>query len=268
MFEMGLEYQLETATDAVLQAGKIILDISARGDFEVQYKSDGSPRTKADKEAELKIREILLGAFPTNSFIGEEFDPVQGTDKRRWYCDPVDGTWCLLNGETTVSTSLALHQNEKTVLAVVYNPFTEELFAGAEGIRTKRNNELLPKFNRTDPTKAVYNMQISSRRKEEVVRLYTLWERRAIPKLISRGGSIAYNLAQVAEGSHSVHIAASTRSSKEWDIAAGIYLVESVGGRVSRLDEGRILIASTNPEIHEKTLELLAQVGFGKRERI
>lgn len=263
---MGLEYQLSKSREAVFEASKIILDRYHRRDFGIEYKSDGSPATKADKEAEEKIRDILLEAFPTNSFTGEEFDSINGADAFRWYCDPIDGTWCIINGEKTASTSLALSENGKTILAVVYNPFTNELFAGAEGIQTTLNDKPIPAFNREMPTEAVYNFQISAKRKRDVLELYNLWEQKAIAKLISRGGSIAYNLAQVAEGSHSVYIAASTKPSDEWDIAGGIYLVKSVGGKVSQLDEGRVLIASTNPKIHQKTLDLLAQTNLGKRD--
>ena len=263
---MGLEYQLTKAREAVVEAGKIVLDRYQRKDFGIEYKCDGSPVTKADKEAEEKIRNVLLTAFPSNSFTGEEFDPINGTDAYRWYCDPIDGTWCIINGEKTASTSIALSENGNTVLAVVYNPFTNELFAGAEGIKTKLNDEQIPRFNRDAPTEAVYNFQISAKRKSDVLELYDLWEQKAIAKLISRGGSIAYNLAQVAEGSHSVYIAASTKPSDEWDIAGGIYLVRSVGGEISQLDEGRVLIASTNPKIHQKTLDLLARTNFGKSD--
>jgi myo-inositol-1(or 4)-monophosphatase len=263
---MGLEYQLSKSKEAVVEAGKIILDRYQRRDFGIEYKGDGSPATKADKEAEEKIRSVILGAFPTNSFTGEEFDPVNGSDNSRWYCDPIDGTWCIINGEKTASTSLALSENGKTVLAVVYNPFTNELFSGADGIQTTLNDDEIPRFNRNVPIEAVYNFQISAKRKNDVLELYNLWEQKSIAKLISRGGSIAYNLAQIAEGSHSVYIAASTKPSDEWDVAGGIYLVKSVGGEVSQMDEGRILIASTNPEIHKKTLDLLVQTNFGKRD--
>jgi len=263
---MGLEYQLITSKEAVVDAGKLILDRYHKRDFGIEYKGDRSPVTKVDKEAEQKIRNVILGEFPTNSFTGEEFDPVNGSDAFRWYCDPIDGTWCIINGEKTASTSLALSEHGKTVLAVVYNPFTDELFAGADGIQTTLNDENIPRFNRDVSTEAVYNFQISAKRKRDVLELYDLWEQKAIAKLISRGGSIAYNLAQVAEGSHSVYITASTKPSDEWDVAGGIYLVKSVGGEVSQMDEGRILVASTNPKIHQKTLDLLAQTNFGKRD--
>ena len=94
--------------------------------------------------------------------------------------------------------------------------------------------------------------------------LYSLWEKKEFAKFVSRGGSVAYSLAQVAEGSHSVFIAASTKVSHEWDLAAGRYLVESVGGIVSISPEKGILIAATNSDVYHETCDLLAQTRFGK----
>ncbi len=263
---MGLDYQLSVSREAAIKAGEFILEKCRTRDLQIEYKPDGSPTTNADKGAELIIRNALSGVLPTNSFIGEELGIVDGSDGFRWYCDPIDATWSVINGENTASTSLALTKNGITVLSVVYNPFTRELFAGAEGIPTTLNYEPLPRFNRHIPAEAVYNFQISAKRITDALALFDLWKNGAIGKLISRGGSIAYNLAQVAEGSHSVYVVSSTKPSDKWDVAGGIYLVESVGGKVTLMDEGRILIASTNPQIHKSTLELLVQTGFGKRD--
>lgn len=259
---MGLEEQLNKGKEAVLESGRIILEIYDNKEFDIEYKEDGSPVTKADKVAERKIREVILSAFPSNGFVGEEFEEIKGDDYT-WYCDPIDGTWCVINGEKTASTSLALSYCDKTVLSIVYNPFRDELFSGADGIQTTLNNKPLPIFSQQEPKDAVYNFQISRDRKDDVVCLYDLYKQIKIGKLISTGGSVAYNLAQVSEGHHSVYIATSNKPSNLWDILGGIYLVESVGGEISQMDNGRILVASTNPIIHEKTRELLKIVNFG-----
>lgn len=268
---MTIENYLYKAKEAVMEAGSIIRDYRKGGNLGITFKDDGTPVTKVDKEAETRIRQILLSSFPDHGFIGEEFDNVESKNGYEWICDPVDGTWCLINGETTVSVSLALRYNDETVLATVYNPFTDELFAGADGIETRLNDTELPVYNRTDPLDAVYNFQISPSRKDDVRCLYEMWENKSVAKLVSRGGSVAYNLAQVAEGSHSVFITSSSKTTNIWDIAAGIYLVKSVGGMVTDHmgDELGIsnpngtLVASTNPEIHEVILELMSKVNFG-----
>ena len=254
---MTLEYMLDKAKEAVKNAGAIIRTKFYTRDFKITYKKDGSPVTTVDKAAELKIRSVLLDAFSHHSFCGEEYEPIIGSSGFTWYCDPIDGTWCFINGETTASTSLALSDKTKTILAVVYNPFTDELYSGAIGIPTTLNDTPLPFFNNETLSQAVCNVQISPKRKEDMMHIFSLWEQKKIGKVVSTGGSVAYNLAQVAKGNHSVYIASSTKPAQEWDIAAGIYLVRSVGGRVSLLDDNTKLVAATNPHIHEQTLELL-----------
>lgn len=262
---MQLQKALNKAVEAAKAAGQVILQYYQHQNWGLTYKPDGSPATAADLEAERIIKTILLGAFPNHSFTGEEFDPVNTTSDFRWYCDPIDGTWCVLNGEKTASVSIALNKGDNTVLAVVYNPFTDELFTGANGITAKLNELTLPKFRRENPLDAVYNFQIASARRNNVLALYEIWNEDAIAKLVSRGGSIAYNLAQIAEGSHSAYIVASTKIPNTWDISAGIYLIEAVGGVVEYFDEGYTFMASNNPVIHQVTKELLLKVNFGKR---
>ena len=262
---MELQQPLSKAIEAAKAAGDIIRQYAAHQNWGLIYKADGSPATQADTDAEKAIRDIILTAFPDHSFTGEEFEPTNGSSDFRWYCDPIDGTWCLLNGEKTSSVSIALNKGEETVLAVVYNPFTEELFTGAKGIPTSLNGVALPRFKRTNPLDAVYNYQVAATRRENVLALYEVWSKDLIAKLVSRGGSIAYNLAQVAEGSHSAYIVASTKTPNLWDISAGVYLIKSIGGVVEELGEGRTFMASNNPIIHEKTMQFLKDVNFGKR---
>ena len=69
---------------------------------------------------------------------------------------------------------------------------------------------------------------------------------------------MAYNLAMVATGCHGIYINISTKKANLWDLAAGIYLVESVGGIVSDLQgkpidltlPSRSLVVAANPVLH------------------
>jgi fructose-1,6-bisphosphatase/inositol monophosphatase family enzyme len=58
----------------------------------VDLKSDESPVTQADREAERLIRETVTAAFPGDGFIGEEEGSSADTTGFRWVIDPIDGT--------------------------------------------------------------------------------------------------------------------------------------------------------------------------------
>lgn len=249
------------AKEVVAETGRLILERYIDRDFDKAFKDDGSPVTSIDKEVELILREKILERFPEDSFVGEEFEDYVGKNKFTWYCDPIDGTWCFINGEKTFATSLALNYEDETVLAIVNNPVTYELYTGANGIKTALNDVQIPLRNPNNPKDSVINFQISRTRSDMTSILYKLWEDKKIGKLVSTQGSVAYNLALVAQGTHSAYIVASSRAPNEWDIAGGRYLVESVGGYMEKFDKN-ILVASSSLETHEKTLKMLYDSGF------
>ncbi len=92
--------------------------------------------------------------------------------------------------------------------------------------------------------------------------------------MVSYGGSIAYALAKVAEGANLAY-RASLSNWNDWDLAAGILLVQSAGGKVRGLDGEEIvknktpyLVASNTSEIHRELLSSPKRVGFGKVYKI
>ena len=78
------------ALEAARAAGEIAMKYY-RGGFEITIKADKTPVTQADREAEKAIRVILARATPGCGFLGEELGQ-EGSTKRRWIIDPIDGT--------------------------------------------------------------------------------------------------------------------------------------------------------------------------------
>src|SRR5439155_18264773 len=87
----------ELMTRAAREAGRIALshypDLKAT-EFAAQviWKDDNSPVSVADREAETHIRKVLLGVFPDDGFLGEEYGDQLGQSGYRWIVDPIDGT--------------------------------------------------------------------------------------------------------------------------------------------------------------------------------
>ena len=94
---------------------------------DVETKSDRSPVTIADREAEQAIRAILLDAFPEHGFLGEEFGAVDAQRDVVWLVDPLDGTKSFVRGYPFVSTQIALVDQGKRVLGVSSAPLFGEL---------------------------------------------------------------------------------------------------------------------------------------------
>src|SRR5262249_9974074 len=124
----------ERAIAAALEAGAIIRSIY-NTDYTVDYKGADSPVTRADREANHKIHEILQGAFPTDGWLSEETvdSPARLSRQRVWVVDPMDGTKEFIQKIPEFAVSIALVENGAPVLGVTYNPPTEQLYWAVRG---------------------------------------------------------------------------------------------------------------------------------------
>jgi histidinol-phosphatase len=86
-------------------------------DFSVEAKSDATPVTEADREAEAAIKDVLRAAFPEHAFLGEE-EGREGDSDFLWLIDPIDGTKAFVRGYPFFSTQIALMHAGELVLGV------------------------------------------------------------------------------------------------------------------------------------------------------
>ncbi len=122
---------LKVAIEASLEAGEAIMAIYDTA-FDVEIKDDKSPLTEADKEA----NRIIVGYLKTTELpiISEETKQTDYHIRKNWttcwIVDPVDGTkeFIKRNGEFTVN--IALIENQKPIMGVIYVPATKELYYG------------------------------------------------------------------------------------------------------------------------------------------
>ena len=127
-----MKNNLLLAVKASIMAGEGILDIYKK-DFEVEYKEDNSPLTEADRLGDEIIQNTLINTYP---IISEESrsTPFEVRNKwnKCWLVDPLDGTkeFVKKNGEFTVN--IALIENGKPILGVVYLPVTKLIYFGSE----------------------------------------------------------------------------------------------------------------------------------------
>ena len=123
------------AVQAALEAGKAILDVYEREDFEVEKKADQSPLTLADRKAnEIIVAALEKSDIPILSEEGKEI-PFMNRSwwSQFWLVDPLDGTkeFIKRNGEFTVN--IALVKEGRASFGVVYAPVLKTLYVGLEG---------------------------------------------------------------------------------------------------------------------------------------
>jgi myo-inositol-1(or 4)-monophosphatase len=232
-----------------------------RASFDVADKSPDNPVTDADFAADNLLKEQLLVRLPQAGWLSEEtVDSPDRLDKSLvWVVDPLDGTKEFVMGIPEFSVSVALVEDGQPILGVIYNPAAQELFYAHRDGPVFFNGEPVTVSSRTELEGASIDASRSERKRGEFEPFEQMLTIRTL-------GSIAYKLARVAAG----HCDATwSRGPKnEWDICAGVLLIEAAGGRVVDLDDAgfefnrpRTLvngIIGDNGRLHPQILEALA----------
>lgn len=240
------------AVKAAVMAGDEILKVYV-SDFSVELKDDNSPLTFADKKShETIIKELAETYLPVLSEEGKEIL----YDERKnwpllWIIDPLDGTkeFVKRNGEFTVN--IALVENGKPILGVVYAPVKKVLYFAGKGAGAFRYH--LPSISERSPSDRYQEMEIDKLIKSseklpvrQKTHKFTIVASRShltketddfISKmkkehgdinLISAGSSL--KICLVAEGAADVY--PRFGPTMEWDTAAGQAIVDGAGKKL------------------------------------
>ena len=221
---------LALAIKAAILGGEEIIKIY-NDEFEVSFKEDNSPLTVADENANAIIESLLeVTNIPILSEEGRDV-PYQERKKwdRLWIVDPLDGTkeFVKRNGEFTVN--IALIENGKPILGVIYVPVTNVLYyASIEGAFKKVNNIVvqLPNVNQKNNFVAVGSRSHQS--DETKAYFEELSKKHGNVEVVSMGSSL--KICLVAEGSADVY--PRFAPTMEWDTAAGHAIANYAGKKL------------------------------------
>ena len=125
---------LEEAVELARQAGELTLGYFRSAGLAIEQKSDGSPVTQADRQAERLIREELELRHPGDGILGEEEDEKPSESGRRWIVDPIDGTLAFTHGVGLYSNLLALEDEHGIAVGVINVPALGETVYAARGL--------------------------------------------------------------------------------------------------------------------------------------
>ena len=237
-----MKHLLNTAITAALEAGKAILE-NKSDDFEVEIKGDNSPLTKADTASHNVIMSYLT---ETNIPVLSEEGKAMAYEERKdwsqlWIVDPIDGTkeFIKRNGEFTVN--IALIENQKTLIGVIFVPVTGELYFSTKEMGAFKvtvdldnfdldtlisNGNKLP-LQREDKTFTVVASR-SHMSPETETYVQGMRNKHGNVNLISKGSSL--KLCMVAEGIADCY--PRFAPTMEWDTAAGQAICEHAGFKV------------------------------------
>jgi 3'(2'), 5'-bisphosphate nucleotidase len=234
---------LKIAIEASLEAGKAILDIYHSGEFDIEIKGDNSPLTRADIASHNVIMSFLKKTgIPVLSEEGRDISYKERKDwKQLWIVDPIDGTkeFIKRNGEFTVN--IALIENNKPRIGVIFVPVTGELYFSSKGIGAYKVlvdledydvEVLLSKGNKLPLQRAdnIFTIVASRSHMSAETEDYVQQMRdiHGEVHLISKGSSL--KLCMVAEGTANCY--PRFAPTMEWDTAAGQAICEHAGFKV------------------------------------
>jgi myo-inositol-1(or 4)-monophosphatase len=252
------ERALQVATEAARRAGQMILSYY-RSRYDVRDKSPDNPVTTADLAANRVLQETLLQAFPEAGWLSEESAdaPERLQHDLVWVVDPIDGTKEFIQGLDEFVVVLALVRQHQVELAVTYNPVRQELSHACRGQGAFCNGRPMHVSTTSRLQGAVALASRSEMGRGE-------FERFKDVLTVQPLGSVAYKLAQVAQGKGDMTFSLVPKN--EWDICAGTLLVTEAGGRVSdpqghpfrfnQPDTLRAGVIATNGLLHDQVLQL------------
>ncbi len=222
---------VEQIIDIARRAGDAILKVY-NTDFSVYEKSDQSPLTEADLAAHKIIANSLLELTPEIPILSEESANIpyslRRTWERYWLIDPLDGTkeFIKRNGEFTVN--IALIDNMRPILGVIYVPVTQATYYGStEGAFKQLPGEeaeqirVCPKHSRP--------IRVAGSRSHAGDSLKCYLNNLGAHEIIHMGSSLKSCL--VAEGKADIYPRLGPTS--EWDTGAAQAVIEAAGGRIT-----------------------------------
>lgn len=221
---------LEELLPVARAAGRVVMELYAKA-IHPRGKADGSPVTAADEQAEALIRAALKAWTPALPILAEEAFAA-GTRpapaERFWLVDPLDGTreFIARNGEFTIN--IALIEDGRPSMGVVFAPALGRLFAGARdaGAFVEEHGQRRPVQVRTPPAEGL--SVLVSRSHSQPAALQDFLAQHRVGTLKPLGSSLKLGLIAAGEADLYPRLG----PTMEWDTAAGQAVLEAAGGRV------------------------------------
>jgi myo-inositol-1(or 4)-monophosphatase len=239
---------LEQAKSWVLEAGEEIRK-SIHKPFSVNTKKDYKDLvTEIDEKTEQFFIDKIRSTYPTHQVLGEEGfgDRVTSLKGYVWIIDPIDGTMNFVHQKQNFAISVGIYKDGEGIIGLIYNVMADQLYYGIKGEGAYKNGVKLQPLTEKRLEDAIIGINsfwaVPNRRVEE----------KGIHELIRkvRGtrsfGSAALEFAFVAEGMLDAYI---TMRLSPWDIAAGVIIVNEVGGLTTRVDGSPLNMLEQNPII-------------------
>ena len=111
-------------------SGDLIRPYFGASNLDVTLKPDETIVTKADRDAEAVMRELISKRFPDHGIQGEEYGEERPDAEYVWVLDPIDGTISFASASPLFGTLIALVHNGQPVLGCIHQPVLRQMLIG------------------------------------------------------------------------------------------------------------------------------------------
>ncbi|MGM8214328.1 inositol monophosphatase family protein [Bacillaceae bacterium W0354] len=218
--------------------------------FKIDIKKDRKDLvTEIDERTEEFLYSRINEKYAHHRVLGEEGkgDEIDSLDGTIWFVDPIDGTMNFVHQQRFFAISVGIYHDGVGEIGLIYDVMNDCMYEGVRGEGAYKNGTKLSMLSDEKTISdsliginnfwSVPNRRLNERKIHDLIRAV---------KGTRSYGSAALEFAFIAEGIIDAYI---TMRLQPWDIAAGMIIVNEVGGITTRADGSPIDLLKGNPII-------------------
>ncbi len=259
MMSTEIDYNslLIDAVHLARKAGAVQMEHFRKGSLDIHTKLNESDIvTVVDKACDALITGYIRDKYPSHSILAEESGRDENVSDFRWIIDPLDGTTNYAAGLPIFAVSIGIEYKGTTVVGVVYAPYIDELYTAVRGEGAYLNGDPIMVSSNERMDRAVVSTGFPVDRNinpDDNTREFhkVLTGARAVRCLGAASMDICYTASGVLDGFWEMNL-------REWDVCAGLLILEEAGGKwQSYRSDRNVAVVTGNPAIFS---QLLSQI--------
>jgi 3'(2'), 5'-bisphosphate nucleotidase len=234
MRQIDREDLLKQLLPIARSAGDAIMTVYNCGSTEIFSKKDASPVTEADLAAHRVLVAQLALVLPGCPVVSEEDEASQAYRQSSglfWLIDPLDGTKEFIARNDEFTVNIALIEDGRCALGVVYAPAIDSMYWGGAGLGAYRCVGAQTVAIRVMSAQSGDVCRVVASKSHLNEATQTMIDRLGNVSLVQAGSSLKF--CRVAEGEADIYPRLAPTC--EWDTAAAQAVLEGAGGVVLNL---------------------------------
>ncbi|HEY4602375.1 MAG TPA: inositol monophosphatase family protein [Cerasibacillus sp.] len=247
METIGRNEIFSQAKEWIFEAGQYIRSKMYK-EHQISTKSNPNDLvTELDRDTEIMLTNNIRKTYPNHLIISEEGygDKLSRLDGTVWIIDPIDGTMNFVHQKQNFAISIGIYHNQIGEIGLIYDVIGNVLYSAKRGEGAFKNDQPLKQLDKdVSLDKAIIAMNHFWLCENHLVCEQTMQKFVRNIRGTRTYGSAALEFAYVAEGILDGYLALRL---SPWDIAAGIVIVNEVGGVTTTIDGEPLNMLTKNP---------------------